>query len=37
MVSRFVLRPARVGDPGTLMAIQTTHDGDVHAARHIDG
>jgi predicted permease len=28
MVSRFVLRPAPVGDPGTLMAIQTTHDGD---------
>src|ERR1700733_3626635 len=28
MVSRFVLRPAPVGDPATLMAIQTTHDGD---------
>ncbi len=28
MVSRFVLRPAPVGDHATLMAIQTTHDGD---------
>ena len=28
MVSRFVLRPAPVGDPATLMAIQTTHDVD---------
>ncbi len=28
MVSRFVLRPAPVGDPGTLMALHTTHDGD---------
>jgi predicted permease len=28
MISRFVLRPAPVGDPSTLMAIHTTHDGD---------
>jgi predicted permease len=28
MVSRFVLRPPPVGDPGTLMALHTTHDGD---------
>ena len=28
MVSRFVLRPAPVGDPGTLMALHTTYDGD---------
>ncbi|HMD19425.1 MAG TPA: ABC transporter permease [Alloacidobacterium sp.] len=28
MVSRFVLRPAPVGDPGTLLALHTTHDGD---------
>jgi predicted permease len=28
MVSRFVLRPAPVGDPSTLMALHTTHDGD---------
>jgi predicted permease len=28
MVSRFVLWPAPVGDPGTLMALNTTHDGD---------
>jgi predicted permease len=28
MVSRFVLRPAPVGNPSTLMAIHTTHDGD---------
>jgi predicted permease len=28
MVSRFVLRPAPVGDPATLMALHTTHDGD---------
>jgi predicted permease len=28
MISRFVLRPAPVGDPGTLMALHTTHDGD---------
>ncbi|HXC96990.1 MAG TPA: ABC transporter permease [Edaphobacter sp.] len=27
MISRFVLRPAPVGDPGTLMALHTTHDG----------
>src|SRR5580698_1777060 len=29
MVSRFVFRPAPVGDPGTLMAIHTTHEGDL--------
>ena len=28
MVSRFVLRPAPVGDPGTLMSIHTTHQGE---------
>jgi predicted permease len=28
MVSRFVLRPAPVGDPATLLALHTTHDGD---------
>ncbi|MFL6427671.1 MAG: ABC transporter permease [Acidobacteriaceae bacterium] len=28
IVSRFVLRPAPVGDPGTLMALHTTHDGE---------
>jgi predicted permease len=28
MISRFVLRPAPVGDPATLMALHTTHDGD---------
>jgi predicted permease len=28
MVSRFVLRPAPVGDPTTLLALHTTHDGD---------
>ncbi len=28
MVSRFVLRPAPVGDPSTLMSLHTTHDGD---------
>lgn len=28
MVSRFVLRPPPVGDPGTLMALHTTHDGE---------
>ena len=28
MVSRFVLRPAPVGNPGTLMALHTTYDGD---------
>jgi len=28
MVSRFVLRPAPVGDPATLLAISTTHKGD---------
>jgi predicted permease len=28
MVSRFVLRPAPVGDPATLLTLQTTHDGD---------
>jgi predicted permease len=27
MVNRFVLRPAPVGDPSTLMALHTTHDG----------
>ena len=29
MVSRFVLRPAPVSEPGRLMAQHTTHDGDV--------
>src|SRR5271170_2606706 len=28
MISRFVLRPAPVGDPATLMALHTTHEGD---------
>ena len=28
MISRFVLRPAPVGDPSTLLALHTTHDGD---------
>jgi predicted permease len=28
MVSRFVLRPAPVGDPSTLLTLKTTHDGD---------
>ncbi len=28
MVSRFVLRPAPVGNPATLMAIHTTHQGE---------
>ena len=28
MVSRFVLRPAPVGDPASLLALHTTHDGD---------
>ena len=28
MVSRFILRPAPVGDPATLLTLQTTHDGD---------
>ena len=28
MISRFVLRPAPVGDPATLISIHTTHDGD---------
>jgi predicted permease len=28
LVSRFVLRPAPVGDPATLMALHTIHDGD---------
>ena len=28
VVSRFVLRPAPVGDPGTLMALHTTYQGD---------
>jgi predicted permease len=28
MVSRFVLRPAPVGDPTTLLALKTTHEGD---------
>jgi predicted permease len=28
MVNRFVLRSAPVGDPATLMALHTTHDGD---------
>jgi putative ABC transport system permease protein len=28
IVSRFVLRPAPVGDPSTLMALHTTHDGE---------
>jgi predicted permease len=28
MVSRFVLRPAPMGDPTTLLTLHTTHDGD---------
>jgi hypothetical protein len=28
MVSRFVLRPAPVGDPSTLLTLKTMHDGD---------
>jgi len=28
MVSRFVLKPPPVGDPATLMALHTTHEGD---------
>src|SRR5277367_422964 len=28
MVSRFVLKPPPVGDPSTLLALHTTHDGD---------
>ena len=28
MVSRFILRPAPVGDPSTLLALRTTHKGD---------
>lgn len=28
MISRFVLRPAPVGNPSTLLGIHTTHDGD---------
>jgi hypothetical protein len=28
MVSRFVLRPAPVGEPHTLLALNTTHEGD---------
>ena len=28
MLSRFLLRPAPMGDPTTLLALQTTHDGD---------
>ena len=28
MVSSFVLRPAPVGNPATLIAVHTTHDGD---------
>ncbi len=28
MVSRFVLRPLPVGDPSTLLALHTLHDGD---------
>jgi predicted permease len=28
MISRFVLRPAPVGDPSTLMSLQTTHDDE---------
>ncbi|HMD76491.1 MAG TPA: permease prefix domain 1-containing protein, partial [Terracidiphilus sp.] len=27
-VNRFVLRPAPMGDPATLLAVHTTHDGD---------
>jgi predicted permease len=28
MVNRFVLRPPPMGDPSTLLALHTTHDGD---------
>jgi predicted permease len=28
MVSRFILRPAPMGDPKTLLSVSTTHDGD---------
>src|SRR5580700_10130834 len=28
MVSRFILRPAPVGDPNTLLTLRTTHDGE---------
>ena len=28
MVSRFILRPAPVGDPGTLLSLHIMHDGD---------
>ncbi len=28
MISRFVLRPAPVGNPSTLMTLHTTHEGD---------
>jgi predicted permease len=28
MISRFVLRPAPVGDPGTLLSLHVMHDGD---------
>lgn len=28
MVSRFILRPAPVGDPSTLLTLHTLHDGD---------
>jgi hypothetical protein len=28
IVSRFVLRPAPVGDPSALMSLHTTHDGE---------
>ncbi len=28
IISRFVLRPAPVGDPDTLLALHTTHEGD---------
>ena len=28
IISRFVLRPAPVGDPSTLLALHITHDGD---------
>src|ERR1700756_5792674 len=28
VVSRFMLRPAPVGDPATLLSLHTTHDGE---------
>ena len=28
LISRFILRPAPVGDPATLLQLSTTHDGD---------